>query len=335
MKTHFYLSAILLLTLAGLAGCSEEGSSSVEGISVYPESGRINLGELLRIEAAPDPRDATGVEFTWTSENPEVAAVSGIAAVSFLTTVEAVGVGTTNIVVSSGNFSKSIPIEVYEVTLQEKMDALGVKGAWLFEDANNLEKASVGNDLQAYKMDGNRTVGSPSLEGFSQVPGPTKTNFAVRVPFQSYFRCNHGFAAGGNGKVTSYTLLVDVKLPELGRYYSIYETDDLNMTSDSDGFIRPGADWGIRGNYTENTRFEAGKWFRMIITVQDGTAKYYLNGKLVDEKSPGADGHASWLPEAVLLFADEDGEDNEFDIATVAIWDKALTDGDVTTLGGL
>jgi hypothetical protein len=320
--------------LGCLNGCGDNESSTLEGIEVYPESGRINLGELLRIDVAPVPRGAD-VEFTWKSENPEIAAVSNIAAVSFVGVVEGADVGNTNIVVSAGGFTKTIPVEVYEVTLQEKLAALGAKGIWLFEDANNLEKATVGNNLVAYKMEGNRTVGSPSLEGFSQVAGPTKRKHAVRVPKQSYFKCDHGFAAGSNGKVTEYTLLVDVKVPVLQQYYSIFETDNLNMGSDGDGFIRPGADWGIRGNYTDKTRFEANKWFRMVITVKAGKARYYLNGRFIDEKTPGADGHASWLPEGVLLFADEDGEDNEFDIAGIAIWNNALGDGDVATLGGL
>jgi hypothetical protein len=38
------------------------------------------------------------------------------------------------------------------------MEAFGVKGVWHFEDANNLEKATTGKDLAAYRMDGNSTV---------------------------------------------------------------------------------------------------------------------------------------------------------------------------------
>ena len=336
MKSKFLTyAAAACLMLSCLNGCGDDKSSSLEGLEVYPESARINLGELLRIEAAPVPRNAEA-EFTWKSENTEIVSVSNVAAVSFVGVVAAEDVGNTNIVVSVGNFTKTIPIEVYEVTLQEKITALGVKGAWHFENAGNLELATNGNNLVAYKMDGNRTVGSTSLEGFSQVPGPTKRNLAVRVPKQSYFRCNHGLAAGSNGKVAEYTLLVDVRFPQLGLYYSIFESDNLNMGSDGDFFFRPsGNDWGIRANYTDKSPYEANKWYRLVVTVKGGKAKYYLNGKLIDEKEPGADGHASWLREGVLLFADEDGEDNEFDIASVAIWDKALSDDDVTTLGGL
>jgi hypothetical protein len=329
MKSEFLVCAAVCC----LSGCDDKAFSA-EGFEVYPEYGRINLGELLQIEAAPIPRSADA-EFTWKSENTEIAAVSGIAAMSFLGIVEGVDIGTTNIVVSMGNISKTIPIEVYEVTLQEKMAALGVKGAWHFENAGNLELASVGKNLVAYKMDGNRTVGSPSLKGFAQVAGPSKRDFAVRVPKQSYFLCDHGFAAGSNGKVTEYTLLVDVRIPNMGVYYSIFETDNLDMSSDGDGFIRPGADWGIRGNYTDKTPFEANKWLRMVITVKAGKARYYLNGRFIEEKEPGADGHTSWLPAGVLLFADEDGENNEFDIASIAVWDKALSDDNVSTLGGL
>ncbi|MDR1102973.1 MAG: hypothetical protein LBL42_04360 [Tannerella sp.] len=334
MRTKFLVCAVACLLLGCLSGCSDGNSSAIEGIEVYPETARINLGELQRIEVASVPRGAD-VEFAWSSENRDIASVSTIAAVSFVGIVEGSDIGTTNIVVSAGGFSKTIPVEVYEVTLQEKIAALGVKGAWHFEDAGNLELATVGKNLTAYKMDGNRTVGAPSLEGFARVAGPTKRNFAVRVPKQSYFRCDHGFAAGSNGKVSEYTLLVDFQIPALGVYYSIYETDNLDMGSDGDFFLRPGADWGIRGNYTDKTRMEANKWFRMVVTVKAGKAKYFLNGRLIDEKEPGADGHASWLPQGVLLFADEDGEDNEMDVAAVAIWDKALGDGDVATLGGL
>jgi hypothetical protein len=315
-----------------LSGCDDKASSA-EGFDMYPESGRINMGESLYIKAAPVPRSADA-EFTWKSENTEIATVSWDAAMPGLGIVESVSIGTTNIVVSIGNISKTIPIEVYGEIQQDKIVALGAKGVWYFENAGNLELATVGKNLVAYKMDGDKTVGSPSLEGFAQVSGPTQKDLAVRVPKQSYFLCDHGFAAGSNGKVTEYTLLIDVRIPNLGVYYSIFETDNLDMSSDGDGFIRPGADWGIRGNYTEKTPFEANKWLRMVITVKAGKARYYLNGTFIEEKEPGADGHASWLPAGVLLFADEDGEDNEFDIAAVAIWDKALSDDNVATLGG-
>jgi hypothetical protein len=326
VRSFCFLAVCLLL-----AGCEKKlgDGVSLKDIAIGEASIRINAGDVGRLSAYPLPYDCTDYEFTWESADPSIATVDAYGRVT------SVDVGNTTVYVSQGNIRKEFAVEVYEVTLQEKITALGVKGVWHFEDAGNLELATLGNNLVAYKMDGNRTVGSPSLEGFSQVAGPTRRNFAVRVPKQSYFRCNHGLAAGGSGKVTVYTLMVEFKIPALGVYYCIYETDDFNMTSDGDFFLRPGADWGIRGNYTDKTRLEAGKWYRMFVTVEDGKAKYYLNGRLIDEKDPGAGSHASWLPEGVLLFADEDGEDNEFDVATVAIWDKALSEGDITNLGGL
>ncbi|MDR1938289.1 MAG: Ig-like domain-containing protein [Tannerellaceae bacterium] len=336
MKTTYLFKSFCILALGlSLAGCEEKFGEGVTltDIQLESESTRVLVGNIVKFNAYPVPWDCTDYEFTWETANPSVATVSPSGR------IDAVDLGTTRITVSQGSIKKEFSVEVYEVyeeTLPGKIETLGAKGAWHFEDANNLEKATIGNDLLAYKMDGNKTTGSPSLDGFSHVPGPTKRNYAVRVPKQSYFRCDHGFAASGGGsKVNEYTLLINVRIPKLGIYYSIFETDDLGMSSDSDGFIRPGADWGVRGSYTENTLFEANKWYQMVITLNNnGQLNYYLNGSLVDTKEMPLNSHAAWLTEAVLLFADEDGEDNEFDIATVAIWDRELTADEVSFLKG-
>jgi hypothetical protein len=114
----------------------------------------------------------------------------------------------------------------------------------------------------------------------------------------------------------------------------------LTNNNDGDIFIRPGRDWGFRSYYTTVTLIDAQQWYRMVFSVKMGeSARYYLNGVLIDTKSSAADlgidsDRASWPLDHVLLFGDESGEDNVFDVAEVAIWNKALTAGEIKSLGG-
>jgi hypothetical protein len=197
--------------------------------------------------------------------------------------------------------------------------------SWLFDDAGNLGKASLGQDLI---LNG---------DGFTSVPGPSAGNGAVRVAQGSYFKALHGMAANGGGeRVNNYTLMVDFKVSELGRYYCFFQTT-LENNDDGDYFLRPAGNLGIGGTgYSEHV-VSAGEWHRLVISAGMGNAYlYYLDGELIHTgniESASIDSRFSWLPEGVLLFADEDGEDAEIDIAEVAVWNGAMNTNQVESLG--
>jgi hypothetical protein len=344
-----YLFRNLCILMAGfyLTGCEKKFGEGVTLTDIQLESGsiRVLFGSAVKYHAYPVPWNCTDYEFTWTSENPSVAIVSPTGR------IEGLEVGTTRMTVGQGNIKKEFTVEVYELyeeTLPGKMELLGVKGLWLFEDAGNLFKATAGNDL------------TPVGSGFAQTQGTNSRDKGVILPCSekadnvwqhNHLICNHSFAPNGGGKYTNeFTVVIDCKFIggptseganwQNGKYYSLYQTS-LDNTSDGDFFWRPGADFGITGSYSkQNHLFVKDTWYRFVIVVKLGTElRYFINGQYYEANNSGdPDGDRAWRPEGVLLFADNDGENGQgfpLHVATLGIFDRALSDNEVKSLGGL
>jgi hypothetical protein len=326
-----------------LAGCENKLGEGVTLKDIEVGAAvRVNMGEKVKAQAWPVPWDCTDYEFTWESADPAIATVDRYGRVT------SVDVGNTAVYVSQGSIRKEIPVEVYEITLQEKLDAIGVKGLWLFEDAGNLFKASVGKDL------------TPVGSGFTQTEGPSRRKKAVILPcseriddvwHHNHLICDHGFAPNGGGKnVNEFTVVVDCMFPggptseganwQNGKYYSLYQTF-LDNSSDGDFFWRPSANFGVTGSYSKQEHlFVKNTWYRFVIVVNLGKElKYFMNGQYYEAGSNGdLDGDRAWRPEGVLLFADEDGENGQgfpLHVSAVAIFDRALSDEEAKSLGSL
>jgi hypothetical protein len=77
------------------------------GITVDTESlENVSVGTQVQVNAVPVPANATEVSLVWSSENAAVATVSASGK------IEAVGVGTTKIIVGQGNIRKEISVSV-------------------------------------------------------------------------------------------------------------------------------------------------------------------------------------------------------------------------------
>jgi hypothetical protein len=134
-------------------------------------------------------------------------------------------------------------------------------------------------------------------------------------------------------------MLIDFYLPVATRY-SWLQTDLANST-DVDFFMRSNMyDFGFTGAYAdlrETELMQAQKWYRMVIIANLGagnTTKYFLNGLLVGTKvGLTLDNNYAWDKNGVYFICDEDGEDEEMDVAHIAIWDRPLTDAQVAELG--
>ena len=108
-------------------------------------------------------------------------------------------------------------------------------GRWIFEDTDNLVKATVGNDLVL--------VGS-----HSSVSGPDAENRAVNIGIGSYYICQHNIPPNGNGeKVNEFTIVMDVKFNQASVWYTLYQTDVLNQT-DGEWFVDRSGKMGVHGN---------------------------------------------------------------------------------------
>ena len=194
-------------------------------------------------------------------------------------------------------------------------------GLWKFDDAANLLKAEIGSALV---LTGTQT----------SVNGPAEGNLATEIGLGSYLTMTHGIAANGGGTlVNEFTLQVDFLMPEGSLWHAIYQTaadnsDDAELFINTDNAI--GA-W----RYAYSTDLVAsGTWYRMVISVKNGEfIRLYMNGQIwIDGSAQDVDGRDA-LQSALILFGDNDGEDNTMLCSEVAIWDVALTTDEVFELG--
>ena len=196
------------------------------------------------------------------------------------------------------------------------------RGWWKFDDTTNVLKADAG---LALKLTGTHNM----------VPGPHQGNRAVRIGHGNYYTMNHGMRPNGSGeKVNEYTIQFDLKVPVAGAWKSLFQTD-LSNTSDGDFFINTKENIGIQSAGYTSYAVIPNEWYRFVLTVKNGVQQIsYLDGVAVnDGGSMPVDGRFA-LDSLLLLFADNDGEDAEIECSEIAIWDTALSAGEVAALGG-
>ncbi|MDR3195095.1 MAG: BACON domain-containing protein, partial [Tannerella sp.] len=202
-----------------------------------------------------------------------------------------------------------------------------IAGSWLFGDAANPGKAALGKELTL--------VG----DGFTQVAGPGSSK-AVRVASGSHFIADHGIEANGEGlKVNEYTILFDYRLPALDKWYCFLQTNPANG-DDGEIFIRPS---GLLTNsnigYSDNMVPQDANWHRLVISCKSPEyCKFYIDGVLFFEGKTTAlakDNRYALDLAGAALFADDDSEDSDIDVAQVTIWDQPLGDADIAALGAV
>jgi len=195
-------------------------------------------------------------------------------------------------------------------------------GHWNFDDPTQLTKAEVGRDLV---LRGNHQA----------VAGPDSADGAVRIGVGSYYICPHGLSpSGGGSRVNEFSLVMDIKVPQIGQWYCMYQANFSN-NDDGEWFISPSGQMGVGATGYTPDPIAANVWYRIGIAVKNGYRyDYYIDGKKELVGSPGSiDGRFS-LDTAVLLFADENQEDNMLDVADIKIFSRALSDSEMKALGG-
>ena len=221
----------------------------------------------------------------------------------------------------------------------------GLKGLWEFNDAGDLTKATVGNDLI---LNG---------AGQSAVAGVSGSDGAVAVEKGTYYQADHGIPANGGGSwVNEFSLLFDVMYPEesAGKWRAFYQTG-YDVYNDSDYFIHPADEsWGVGDlGYTDNATVgefysSASTWYRVVLTVNldnDPSVAFhdlYINGVLTGKHKTdnlGLDGRFSLYPAGdpdpyIVLAGDNDGDDALMYFSNMAIWDRPLMPDEIASLGG-
>lgn len=196
-------------------------------------------------------------------------------------------------------------------------------GRWDFNLPANLTKATVGADLE---LVGNAQaiVGNGSNDG------------AVRIGAGSYFRCLHGIGANGGGvNANEYTLVFDMRSPSESatKWISFFQTSP-NNNNDAECFVRSTQRTiGISTTGYSTWTLPQETWARIAISVDNGGFyRIYANGsRILNAGGQSLDGNFS-LQSVLLLFADENGEDNTVDVSSVRIYRTALTDTEVAEL---
>jgi hypothetical protein len=296
------------------------------GITPSVESVRFSPGNTFKLWAYPEPTNASECSFTWRSENPRIVTVDRSGE------LYAISGGETNIVVTSGDLEVKVSVTVVDANVV-LMDAVGL---WLFEDPDNLLKATIGEDLGV-----KQTMADEDKISYCAVDDPTLK--AVTVSQGTYFVARHGIPPDNAAKnhVNEYTLMFDFKIPELGRFYSFFQTQMFVRASDAECMINPTGHIGIGiPGYSVKTVAEQ-RWYRLVVAVRLPSAyDLYLDGSRIFTASQtqylssiSLDSRFALEIPDVMFFCDNDTDDNEMDASAVAIWNRRLTDEEITILG--
>jgi len=103
---------------------------------------------------------------------------------------------------------------------------------------------------------------------------------------------------------------------------------------DCDCCINPSGQVGIAQTGYSSVTVQASQWYRLTVVVKNGQRyEIYLNGNLILNGRPQVvDGRFALKP-TLLLFADDNGEDHDIDVARVTLYSSALTAAEVESLG--
>jgi len=198
-------------------------------------------------------------------------------------------------------------------------------GLWTFDEFTKPEAASIGSRLTRL---GN---------GFTPVNGTASGDGAMRINAGSSYLVNHGIAANGGGsKVNDYSILWDVRYPNASTTKSLYQTsldnnDDSELKANGTGNLGHTALGGFSAQATS-----AATWYRVVMVVKNGTDRsLYVNGsRWYDGNAGVVDDSYALDPAGFLAFADDNGEADTIDVTTLAVWNHALTNGELLVLGG-
>lgn len=205
----------------------------------------------------------------------------------------------------------------------------GLVGLWEFNNGSDLTTATIGNSLA---LTGSATA----------IAGPEAGDNAVTIGTGSYYTCYHDIAGNGGGsEVNEYSMVFDFRVSTTSEWHCFYQANASN-SNDGELFINTA---GQVGRSTDGPGYSTyvvnpNEWYRMVVSVDLGNYyRVYLDGSLIlNGGSLSLNGSYSLYPASddnlVHFFADNDGEDNEIDIALTAIYNQTINQTEVNSLGG-
>ncbi len=208
-------------------------------------------------------------------------------------------------------------------------------GWWEFNNAENLTQSSFGPDLIV--------AGTPPTHQATRAdnrPDPFTLDGVITTTANTgnHLIAPHSIGANGGGsRVNEYTLLFDVLIPGTSQWRCFYQTNPAN-TSDGAYFVRSSDNALGRAAITYGPAPATNQWIRLVISADlktGGHFRTYIDGQLHHiHTKPGVDSAFSLDPSSVLLFADDNNENQPLVISSAAIFSKALDAAEVAALGG-
>ncbi len=193
-------------------------------------------------------------------------------------------------------------------------------GLWDFNDGSDLTKAIVGSALET------------SGTGFVVATGASASDSAVTVDSPSYYIATHGLDNG-----SEYTVVLDFKIPAVSKYYALLQTNVAN-SDDADIFVR---NWASAQVGISNPGYSGSvadlDWHRLYVVRSGSSYKFYMfdadgsensgaaNGLIGDFTTTATKFNLDSSSGKVLIGADDNGENNAYDISQLAIYSRPLT----------
>jgi hypothetical protein len=222
---------------------------------------------------------------------------------------------------------------------QGELPQNGLKHYYTFDNAANLYHAEKGNDLVPDALAG-------ATQSFEAVPGAKLGDGALKIGVGSFLKCQHDFEANGASdtahRVNRYTIVMDVMFPERGVAHSFFAGDNNADPASGDWelFLNSGGHLGVGTTGYSYDTLTSNQWYRLVISADLGVhLGFYLDGQIAqDGGKRSADDRFSLssIDEAnmVLLFGDDDGEDNDMVVTNLALYDRTLTTEEIEAMGG-
>ena len=224
-------------------------------------------------------------------------------------------------VTEAGYATAYLPFDATPVaTTSPSIEIPEAKGVWTFDDGTTTG------------------TGTATLAASS---GVTFDGGAVTVPVGDKLT----MTTNAGGDLSTYTFLMDVNVPadkgsdsNLNSYTSLFSNKPANDGDGSLFFKWTTSGRGIGLNYCNlgyNGNFDLGTTYRVVFVCVDNVATVYVNGAQVGQATAASTTQSQdhWtLRDAVLFFADNDGEENEVVCDEIRFWDVALTAAQVAEL---
>lgn len=221
---------------------------------------------------------------------------------------------------------KRFSVVVFGMLAIASLAQAGLVGLWEFNNPGNLTAATIGSDLG---LTGSHTA----------VTGVNGGDGAAQIGVGSYYTVTNGIGGNGGGSYTNeWTLVYDLKCPLTSGYSSLLQTNTTN-SNDGDLFTRNDGRIGLGApGYSATGAVTANTWFRLAVRVDAGNLfQLWIDGVKVLEGNMGDNkmkvDALFGLESTLLLFADNDGEEENVSVSTVAFYDETLSVEAIQALG--